>query len=379
MWLTKKYRVIARKHWSVMMLSLGLPMAAAPANQQAGRHPDARFINQSMPASHTVRLNGPRAATGLRLAVASATIGVEDGSDELIFNRIDGVAITRAGNIVVMDAKANELRVFDRTGKFVERIGRAGGGPGEFRTPAAMVITPRDEILVVDLRRRLSTFVKGPQGYRIAHTVALPFGVQSMCYLGNELVVASRSEKDSAVVAVLDSTGAVKRRFGRLYQSSNSYVNVTLNAGLVACDDASGLVFFTPKSMIGDIRAYRLDGTPVWRTTVADLTANVLVEQPDGGIAVESRPNATGVHALSGFVMVPGVGLVTQYDFLSNAQLRDRESSGVRSTVVLNPNTGKAVVSDQTVPVLGAMGPRMAVATFDAPFPHVEIRAFSPR
>jgi hypothetical protein len=361
------------------MLSLVIPTATAPANEQGGRHPDAKFISESVRTSHTVRLNGPRAAAGLRLAAVSATIGVEDGSDHLIFNRIDGVAVTRAGNIVVMDAKANELRVFDRTGKFVERIGRAGDGPGEFRNPAAIVVTPRDELLVVDLRRRLSTFVKGPQGYRIANTVTLPFGVQSMCYLRNELVAASRSEKDSAVVAVLDSTGAVKRRFGRLYQSPNSYVNVTINSGRVACDETSGLVFFTPKNLIGDIRAYRLDGTPVWRTTVSDLSANVLLEQSDGGIAVESRPNSAGVHNLSGFVMVPGVGLVTQYDFLSNAQLRERDVAGVRFTVVLNPNTGQAVLSDQPVPVIGAVGPRMALLTFDAPFPRVEIRAFSAR
>lgn len=237
---------IARRSISVLMLATGLPIASVPANQQPGRHPDVRFIDQSLPATNTIRLSGPQGPTGLRLGPASATIGVEHGADHLLFNRINGVAITRAGHIVIMDSKLSELRVFDRSGKFVERIGRAGDGPGEFRNPAAMVVTPRDEILVVDLRRRLSTFVKGPEGYRISHTVTLPFGVQSMCYLRNELVAASRSERDSAVVAVLDATGAVKRRFGRLYTSPNAFVNA-------------------------------LDGTPVWRTIIPDLTSNLLV------------------------------------------------------------------------------------------------------
>lgn len=138
-------------------------------------------------------------------------------------------------------------------------------------------------------------------------------------------------------------------------------------------------MFFTPKAMIGDIRAYRLDGRPVWRTSISDLRTNLLIEQSDGGISVESRPNATGVHAFSGFVMWPGVGLIAQYDFLSLAQLRDREVSGVRSTILLNPSTGKPVVSDQPLPVLGAIGAGMAVATFNEPFPRVEVRALSPR
>ena len=231
---------------------------------------------------------------------------------------------------------------------------------------------------MVDLRRRLSTFVKGPEGFRISRTVTLPFGVKSMCYLRNELVAASRSERDSAVVAVLDATGAVKRRFGRFYTSPNAFANAFMNEGRVACDDASGLVFFTPKALVGDIRAYRLDGTPVWRTIIPDLTSNLLVEQSDGGFSVESPPNATGIHGFSGLVLVPGVGLVAQYDFLSNEQLKDRDAPSARFTLVLSPGTGKAVLSNQRMPVLGAVWQRMAVATFDAPFPRVEIRAVSP-
>jgi len=92
-----------------------LPIASVPANQQRGRHPDVRSIDQGLPATNTIRLSGPQGPTGLRLGPASATIGVESGADHLLFNRINGVAITRAGHIVIWTpSSANYACLTDR-------------------------------------------------------------------------------------------------------------------------------------------------------------------------------------------------------------------------------------------------------------------------
>lgn len=42
------------------------------------------------------------------------------------------------------------ISVFDRTGKFLRRIGKAGTGPGEFRTPHALEFDSKGQLVVAD-------------------------------------------------------------------------------------------------------------------------------------------------------------------------------------------------------------------------------------
>jgi hypothetical protein len=63
------------------------------------------------------------------------------------------------GTIYVVDMKASQIKVFDKTGQFVRAIGKKGDGPGEFSIPFGINITPNSEILVEDMaNRRLSYF-----------------------------------------------------------------------------------------------------------------------------------------------------------------------------------------------------------------------------
>lgn len=64
---------------------------------------------------------------------AALTIGVVDGPDALMFQRIVSVARDGEGRLVVADAGWGEIRVFDAAGEHVLTIGREGEGPGEFQ------------------------------------------------------------------------------------------------------------------------------------------------------------------------------------------------------------------------------------------------------
>jgi len=65
-------------------------------------------------------------------------IGVKDGDAEYEFQAIADAERLADGSIVVADALAAELRVFDAAGRFVRAIGRSGEGPGEFRNLGAV-------------------------------------------------------------------------------------------------------------------------------------------------------------------------------------------------------------------------------------------------
>jgi DNA-binding beta-propeller fold protein YncE len=62
------------------------------------------------------------------------------------------------GDIYVAESHTNverpnlvgRISVFDRNGKFLRTIGRTGTGPGEFRTPHAMVFDSQNRLIVAD-------------------------------------------------------------------------------------------------------------------------------------------------------------------------------------------------------------------------------------
>jgi hypothetical protein len=65
-------------------------------------------------------------------ATAEARIGsVED--PDIGFSRIAGVDVDGEGNVYVLEGSVPEIRVYSPTGRLLRRIGRAGGGPGEFQ------------------------------------------------------------------------------------------------------------------------------------------------------------------------------------------------------------------------------------------------------
>jgi len=81
-------------------------------------------------------------------AAPSFVIG-EEGDPHYEFFRIVGAATLPDGSLVVADGGSQELRVFDRRGRFQRALGGSGEGPGEFGAIGA-VTTRGDTILAVD-------------------------------------------------------------------------------------------------------------------------------------------------------------------------------------------------------------------------------------
>jgi hypothetical protein len=66
-------------------------------------------------------------------------------NDELV--KVTGARRLPDGHIVVAIGNPIELRVYDRSGKLISRIGRKGSGPGEFRTAVAIPYADNDSIV----------------------------------------------------------------------------------------------------------------------------------------------------------------------------------------------------------------------------------------
>lgn len=89
------------------------------------------------------------------------TIGKKIQSEEPVFIDISVIQVDSNGHIYVLDGRARRIRVFDKEGNHIRSFGREGQGPGEFQLANDMVLTPDENIMVLDRGNyRLSFFSK---------------------------------------------------------------------------------------------------------------------------------------------------------------------------------------------------------------------------
>ena len=89
------------------------------------------------------------------------------------FGGLTSLAVDSAGAIYAADFVNDEIWVFG-SGKADSRIGRAGGGPGEFRGLRSIVVG-RDSLFAFDPRlRRITAYDLSSDGPRLGYTLTLP-------------------------------------------------------------------------------------------------------------------------------------------------------------------------------------------------------------
>lgn len=85
-------------------------------------------------------------------SVPTTLIGVAEGAPEYMLHRVFGATQLSDGRIVVVNQGSNELRYYDRDGKFLMQAGREGRGPGEFSNAFYIWPTRGDTVYVGDYR-----------------------------------------------------------------------------------------------------------------------------------------------------------------------------------------------------------------------------------
>jgi hypothetical protein len=105
-------------------------------------------------------------------AVELARIGAVEGADgdsPYVFSSIWDVHIDGLGRVYVLDRQANEVRVFDSTGRHVRTLGGEGEGPGEFLGPIALAFTDDWDLWVVDARTQRYTVYDSAGAVKTTH------------------------------------------------------------------------------------------------------------------------------------------------------------------------------------------------------------------
>lgn len=82
--------------------------------------------------------------------VEDLRVGTLEGTGPDLFGDVGAVEVDAAGRIWVLEDQAQEIRVFDRDGRYVRTVGRKGGGPGEFAGATGLVRDPVGRMWVYD-------------------------------------------------------------------------------------------------------------------------------------------------------------------------------------------------------------------------------------
>lgn len=133
---------------SVMVTIAALLFACAPESGQAGSTFEVRDSSGVV-----IVMNGNSASAPLcTVRGPTLTIGDTSGRPEYELYRVFGARRLRDGRIALVNQGSQELRFYDRTGRYLRSAGGAGQGPGEFQSAFYLWVTAGDTVWVGDSR-----------------------------------------------------------------------------------------------------------------------------------------------------------------------------------------------------------------------------------
>lgn len=131
----------------------------AGCDSDSGAVPLAQIVDSAGTRIVSYDLTTTSAPTFRVVGEADLEIGAQSGAAEYSFSRIADLAVTSDGSIVVSDAQARELRVFNREGHYQLTLGGPGDGPGEFASAPAIAGASGDTVFAFDQsQRRMTSF-----------------------------------------------------------------------------------------------------------------------------------------------------------------------------------------------------------------------------
>ncbi|HEU4631456.1 MAG TPA: 6-bladed beta-propeller [Gemmatimonadaceae bacterium] len=134
--------------------ALACTLAACQGSDDVATAARWQTVTDTLGDTIVVRTVGARDSAAMLTLVPEVRIGQLDGPDEYTFANAFSVSPAPHGGIYVYDGTLEALRQYDSAGTFVRRIGRKGGGPGEFEDPNGVVALPDGRVVVWDARHQ---------------------------------------------------------------------------------------------------------------------------------------------------------------------------------------------------------------------------------
>ena len=79
-------------------------------------------------------------------------LGEDPDAEDEFFGFVSAIDVDAGGDVYLLDSQLNEVMIYSADGEYLRSIGREGDGPGEFRRPRTMFLTPDGKVAVVQTR-----------------------------------------------------------------------------------------------------------------------------------------------------------------------------------------------------------------------------------
>ena len=299
-------------------------------------------------------------------------LGDDQGGQET-FGAIGDVAVGSAGKVFVLDAHAQEIRVFDSSGRFVETFGGIGDGPMEFRSANGIELLADESLIVSTFNGQVKHFTRSDSGWELSDIIRLQgMETRDLCSTANRRIIVTghRREGNTLIHELSIPDGAI-RSFGQGYQDDHWLVQTIMGQGMVGCLDHPDRVVFSFASH-GVVRSFDLaTEEEIWVSRISDFVSRPIYQRTGANQEQSVRRARATQWDVVGAVhpILPGILLIQVARF----ELAT-ETVTVRSYLVNAESGAGALLGDRLPPIVPAPGGY--VALFEDPYPRLEVREF---
>jgi hypothetical protein len=360
---------------STVLLIVGCEGDPPPPTTQDLVHPIANFRPSeglrakqvSLAANDMVKKTFPGRPVG--------EIGVLEGSPDYMFADITDAEIADSGELLVLDAKFSEVRLYSADGKLVTKAGKLGAGPGEFRAARSVAFDSAGRIYVGDTDHSIDRFRRAANNV-LTYDTSFTVGVDArdLCRIGDRLYVHGSSMKMDGLIQVFGEDGRRVGVFGKLYKSGSPGIDFQANEGRIACSAELGLLAYARTSLVGEVRVYSSDGRPLWRTEIAGYQPITVTSHSNGGLSV--RMPEKGFHRLESLEFKPPDLVVLQIALVTAASIESKSQFESINTLVFDARKGTLVGEWAIAERIVAISSTTLVTSTLDPFPMIRTRRF---
>lgn len=315
-------------------------------------------------------------------ALTVAMVGSNEEGPEL-FGEISDARVDEEGRLVVLDKQAATVRVFGPDGTYLHGFGREGEGPLEMLQPRGLEILSADRLAVYH-SFEAKLFSRPQDEWQLDSIVSVPTVVEDNCafpdrFFHQGTTHMSTNQRPDAVRVLDDYTlfyevGSLgdppRVTYGGAYRDASWMIRHHLSKRRIACVPAFSQVVYAFQ-IRPLVRSYSTaTGNVRWSAYPENYVQIRLEEEPDGvfrmynGLANDYL--FTTLAMRSGHIVLQYLRLGYQWEF-----------EAIR-TYLLDSETGHGSLISETLPRIESFHEGGYVASFEDPYPRLEVRAFEP-
>ena len=279
------------------------------------------------------------------------------------------------GNVIVLDAETQDIRVFAPNGDYVDGFGGRGDGPLELRRAERFHLFPDGRIAVpLGKNGPIKVFGRSEGRWTLLDVIDLqPTPSNSVCSMRDGRLFSSGYDREAGTIVNAFRAEGLSS-FGHGYQYEQPFIRMALSEGLVECLEEPQLIAFA-FNKLPIVRAYDASGSVRWTSMIVDDYLQLRIfekRHPETGAvgysewSTREHDRLVEVHAIGS-----GEHLLLQY-----ARVSWGRREVVPRSYLIDAATGIGAFLDKpdTLPPVLSVQPDGYIVLFEEPYPYVEVR-----